>query len=374
MPTRATPSVDADALDLTPTERIVALAMRVALVQRAASSADGDRGSARSAALGAGVGRLRDELTSCAGTAWCRELAADLSVTDPEMRASAVSGSVDDLPRQVRGRSRALLVLIDVCSSGAPGVRWDRRRRRSALAELTSALPDVDQDDLDRVTREIAVVRRALARRRTRWGRVAVASVVGVGIGVATMGAATPAIAAAVAGGGLTGAAATSAGLAALGGGSLAAGGFGMAGGSVLLTGIGVVSGLGFGATGSWLTGWSAGDIADEALRLAVATRLVVLAEQHDDELARRVVMALQERLDDVSAALETLSLRLRELRAANAELTAENKRLRDRLRTEFGETEQVGLAIETALDRIRSAGPDDVDAEVPAGTDGAAA
>lgn len=373
MPRRRTSTAVNGELDLTGPERVVGLALCAALLQRAVNVVGDKRRAARADAQQAVVRQLLDELEGCSDTAWCRELVDDLAVTDPEIRAAAVAHMAGDLAAHLRSRSRSLLVLIDVCMFDAPDVRWDARLRRTVLVQLTSFLEALDGRDIDRVTAEIAAVRRAVARRQTKWGRVAVASTVGVGIGVATMGAATPAIAAAVAGAGLSGAAATSAGLAVLGGGSLAAGGFGMAGGSILLAGIGVVSGLGAGATGSWLAGWSAGRVTAEALRLAVATRLVVLHEDHDEELAKRIVLAMQERLDDVTAALDVLSRRLHELREANTLLTAENRQLRHQLRVERVEARQIETALGTALDRIRSADPNDDAGDDPVVSAGAA-
>lgn len=78
--------------------------------------------------------------------------------------------------------------------------------------------------------------------------------ILGIGVGVAALGAATAGVAAPAIGGaiggamGLSGAAATSAGLAWLGGGSLAAGGFGMAGGTALLGALGAAGGGGLGS------------------------------------------------------------------------------------------------------------------------------
>ncbi|WP_308816522.1 hypothetical protein [Pseudonocardia alni] len=372
MPRRRTSTAVNGELDLTGPERVVGLVLCAALLQRAVNVVGDKRRAARADAQQAVVRQLLYELKGCSDTAWCRELDDDLAVTDPEIQAAAVA-HMADLAAHVRARSRSLLVLIDVCMFDAPDIRWDARLRRTVLVQLTSFLGALDRRDLDRVTAEIATVRRAVARRQTKWGRVAVASAVGVGIGVATMGAATPAIAAAVAGAGLSGAAATSAGLAVLGGGSLAAGGFGMAGGSILLAGIGVVSGLGTGVTGSWFAGWSASRVTAEALRLAVATRLVVLDEDHDEELAKRIVLAMQERLDDVTAALDVLSRRLHELREANTLLTAENRQLRAQLRVERVEALQIETALGTALERIRSAGPGDGAGDDPVVSTGAA-
>ena len=358
MPSRSA-QPPAEHLELSDPERVLVSAMQVVLLRQAAHAGGDKRGAARAAQLEVGVQQVRDDLARCAGTGWADALAEELAQTDPEMRAAAVGNIVADPGPRPTARSRALLVLIDVCLFAADGVRWDAGRRRRALAELTATMPVLTAADLERVLDELSAARRVLARRQTRWGRVAAASAAGVGLGVVTMGAATPAIAAAVAGGGLTGAAATSAGLAALGGGSLAAGGFGVAGGTILLTGVGAVSGLGAGAAGSWLSGWSAGQVASEALRLAVATRLVVLEEERDEETAKRVVMAMQERLDDVTAKLDVLTRRLREANATASRLTEENRRLRARLRAERGEARQIGAALETALERIQDTGHD---------------
>lgn len=349
------PPDPSEELVLTELERVVVGAMKVRLLRgdRAAASSEARR-SVRSGQINACVEEVRDALGRVDDASWANDLASDLAVADAEIRAGVVDDAVADLGALVTSRSRALLVLIEVCLFVPDEAAWNGRARQRTLRDLTSALPVLELSDLERVVREVSAARRALARRQVRWGRVAVASIVGVGLGVATMGVATPVIGAAVvAGTGLSGAAATSAGLAVLGGGSLAAGGFGMAGGSMLLTGVGVVSGFGAGAAGAWLTGWSAGGVAAEALRLAVATRLVVLEEERDEELAKRVVLALQQRLNDVTAKLERLAQRLAELNEDNNRLSAENQQLRTRLRREREETRQVGAALETALDLI---------------------
>lgn len=361
MPRQHQPTNPSEELELTDAERVVVEAMKTRLLRcdRAVATSEARR-AVRSSQIRACVQEVRDALGRVEDTSWASDLANELALADAEIRASLVDDAVGELGSQVTSRSRALLLLIDVCLFVPDETAWNGRVQQRTLWGLTAALPVLERSDLERVLREVSAARRALARRQIKWVRVAVASVVGVGVGVATMGAATPAIAAAVAAGtGLSGAAATSAGLAVLGGGSIAAGGFGVAGGSVLLTGVGVVSGFGAGAAGAWLTGWSAGQIAAEALRIAVATRLVVIEEERDDEMAKRVVLALQGRLDDVTAKLEILAQRLSELNETNRLLSAENRQLRTRLRAEREKTRRVGAALEAALDRIPlSSGP----------------
>lgn len=239
-------------------------------------------------------------------------------------------------------------------SSRPTGDRWVTRARRDALANIASHLSGLRPGDLDAVTTEFTAVLRAVGRTQIRWGRVAAASVVGVGLGVATAGAATPLIGAALGGAaGLTGAAATSAGLAALGGGSVAAGGFGVAGGAALLTGLGAITGAGAGAAGSRIRGWSAGQVVVDAVKLDVLTRLVVLDAEGDGEKARRVVEGLQARLDEVSARITGLAEQIRRLRADNERLTAENRELRERLQTEHDDAQVAGAALQVVIERL---------------------
>lgn len=98
--------------------------------------------------------------------------------------------------------------------------------------------------------------------------------------------------------------------------------------------------GAGVGAATSRLTGWSAGQVVADAVKLGVVTRLVVLAEQGDEEKAKRVVEALQARLGEVSAKISQLAEQIRQLSDNNQRLSAENLSLRTRLRTEHDQAQ----------------------------------
>lgn len=312
--------------------------------------------------------RIREEFASSVvantsslpsdAAAWARAFATCLASQSRFQQRKTLQEAPAALGPQATRRSRALLMLIELCAfqPWPKGMRWTAKSRQEALVEMAGHLPALGPDDLDAVTREFTIVLRQLRRKQIRWGRVAAASTVGIGLGVATAGIATPAIGAAIGGtAGLTGAAATSAGLALLGGGSLAAGGFGVAGGTALLTGLGAVTGVGVGAAASRLTGWSARQVVADAVKLGVVTRLVVLREQCDEEKAKRVVEALQARLGEVSAKISQLAEQIRQLSEQNQRLSAENRRLRARLRTEHDEAQLAEAALEVVLDRIPS-------------------
>lgn len=290
---------------------------------------------------------------------WARAAGAAIAAQAPSRQRAPIEDAVPDLAARITRRSRALLILIELYSfePWPDGVAWNVRSRRRALVDIAAHLPGLQPGDLDAVTAKFTAVLRAVRRKQIRWGRVAAASVVGVGLGVGTAGAATPLIGAALGGAiGLSGAAATSAGLAALGGGSIAAGGFGVAGGAALLTGLGAITGAGAGAAGSRLTGWSAGKVVVDAVKLDVVTRLVVLDAEGDDEKARRVVEGLQVRLDEVSTRISALADQIRRLRADNAALTAENQELRKRLEAEHDDARIAGAALQVVIERLPAA------------------
>jgi hypothetical protein len=256
----------------------------------------------------------------------------------------------------IERRSRALLLLIELVAfePWSGGVGWVPAARRGALAAAAGHLSGLRPGDLRAVTNEFDAILRALARRNVRWGRVAAVSAAGLVLGVASMGVAAPVIGAAVGGVlGFSGAAATSAGLAALGGGSMAAGGFGMAGGTVLLTGLGALGGASAAAAGSRLTGWSASQVVAAAVKLDLVTRMVLLDAEGDEVKARLVVEGLQTRLDEVGATLGRLAEQLRQLKADNSRLTAENAELRRRLEAEQAEAETAQATLEVVIDRI---------------------
>ncbi|MFD1235150.1 hypothetical protein ACFQ34_17820 [Pseudonocardia benzenivorans] len=287
---------------------------------------------------------------------WAREAAASIAGRVPAHQRGPIEDAAPVFGARIGRRSRALLLLIELVAfqPWPDDTAWVSRARADALTVVAGHLTALRAGDLRAVTAEFDAVRRALARRNVRWGRVAAVSAAGLVLGAATMGVAAPVIGAAVGGVlGFGGAAATSAGLAALGGGSLAAGGFGMAGGTALLTGLGALGGAGAGVVGSRLAGWTASDIVDAAIKLDVVARMVVLDAEGDEAKARLVVEALQVRLDEVTATIGRLAGQLRALAAENARLTAENAELKQRWESEQADAETARTALEVVIGRI---------------------
>lgn len=320
------------------------------------------------------VDELRDVVAGDdSASEWRHELVKVLgSVEDPAAAIGALEDVACEAGAEVDRRSRAILVLVELhlFQPWPVGCPWYAPLRRRSLAEAGGCLAGLRPGDNEAVTAELKAVTRLLRRKQVRWGRVAAAGVVGLGVGAATLGLAAPIIGATVgAAGGLSGAAATSAGLAALGGGSIAAGGLGVAGGTAVLAGAGAVAGMGVAAGGARASRWaSPGDVALEALKAGVLTRLVVLGEEHDEEKAKRVVQALQARLEQVSAGVTELGARIGRLTEANAELTAESAELRadnERLVAELTAERDRALLAEAALEAVIERIP--VDAPRPA-------
>jgi hypothetical protein len=310
--------------------------------------------------------RFRDEFAEAAAAAywsrgevlpgWAGEAAASIAARVPAQQRSVIEQAAALFGGHIGRRSRALLLLIELVAfqPWSDGIGWVPAARRDALAAAAGHLGALRPGDFRAVTSEFDAVLRALARRNVRWARVAAVSAAGLVLGVASMGVAAPAIGAAVGGVlGFSGAAATSAGLAALGGGSVAAGGFGMAGGTVLLTGLGALGGAGAGVAGSRLTGWSASQVVAAAVKLDVVARMVLLDAEGDEVKARLVVEGLQARLDEVGATIGRLAEQLRQLKADNSQLTAENAELRRRWEAERAEAETAQAALEVVIDRI---------------------
>jgi outer membrane murein-binding lipoprotein Lpp len=288
--------------------------------------------------------------------AWAVEHATAIAAKAPAHQRSLIETAAADFGRHVTQRSRALQLMIELTAfqPWAEQATWVPRARRDALGAVASYLPALRAGDRDAVQAEFAAVSRAVAHRNVRWGRLAAASAAGLVLGIATMGAAAPLIGAAVGGAlGMSGAAATSAGLAFLGGGSLAAGGFGMAGGTALLAGAGALGGAGAAAAGSRWTGWSAGQVVIDAIKLDVVARLVILDAEGDDEKARRVVEGLQARLDEVSSKVRQLSEQIRALRAENQRLSAENEQLRAQWEAERDDATMAETALQVVIGRI---------------------
>lgn len=273
---------------------------------------------------------------------------------DQDSSAAAVDSAPHELGHNVTERSHAVSMLIELMLYRPwpdSKIDWVSKVRSRSLREAAGSLPALRDNDLDIMEREYRVLMRRLRRASVKWGRVALVSAAGLGLGVVTAGWAAPFIGAAVGGAmGLSGAAATSAGLAALGGGSLAAGGFGVAGGTALLTGLGGAAGASAAALGARLSPWSAGQVIVDAIELDLYTRMV-LAD--DDEQARRVVETLHQRITDLGTVAAQLAERIQELSKDNARLTAENKELRKRLEHEYEDTRRAGTALEIVADRM---------------------
>lgn len=299
--------------------------------------------------------QLVNELADAGDT----QLADSLNLTTSGDLVSDLAARSGELCRLVEGRSRAMLLLIELVTFDPwqGQSRWVGQTRDKSLHEAQECLDSVAQRDVVRIESELKGIVKAVRRRSVRWGRVAAVSAVGLGLGVVTMGAAAPAIGAAIGTtAGLSGAAATSAGLATLGGGSLAAGGFGVAGGTALLTSMGAVGGASAAAAGTRWTQWTGGAVVIDAVKLDLVTRLIIVETEGNDAMARRVVESLQDRLAEVGARLTTLADQIQELKKQNAKLTTENKELRDRLKSEQAEAQLAEMTLAVVIDRVQSA------------------
>lgn len=285
-------------------------------------------------------------------------------------RSQALESGHTSLGRHITKRSRALLLLIDLYGFEPWGdAAWVAKTRTEALREIAQAIPSLRPEDLGSVATEYKSVLRELSRKSIPWTRLLLIGGGGLALGALTLGLAAPIIGAAVGSAtlGLSGAAATSAGLASLGGGSLAAGGFGMTGGTALLVGVGGVAGAGTAAAGGRWTGWTAGQVVAEAVKLEVVTRLVLIDAEGDDEKARKVVEGLNERIrglaEQVLQAAELVKTQrdqIAEMRRTNEAQASEIKRLRNEnkqtqerlreLKTARSTLEVIAERIETAL------------------------
>lgn len=296
---------------------------------------------------------------TCRGAGWEDRLTAQLaSVSLGAERRNRLAEAGPVLAGNVGDASRMYLLLIELYSfypwSAETKANWVKKTRMESLNTLALKMPTGTDRAVREVDKKFKEILRRLQRKNTNWWLVAGIALAGGAIGVLTMGLAAPAIGAAIGGVmGLSGAAATSAGLALLGGGSLAAGGFGMAGGTMLLAGIGGVVGGSAAAKGGRATGLTAGQVATETIKLQVLTDLVILKEQGDDATARLVVESLNERLEEIQKTIAALVERLESLNRDKANLTEENRRLHQELKSQQQELEIARTTLELAISDV---------------------
>ncbi|MFI7000197.1 hypothetical protein [Nocardia sp. NPDC050175] len=342
-------------------ESVSLAAMQIAMIQAdlVATRSENDivvKEKARDEAVSGLRAMLAEDESSMAGSQFVRELIVLVESDVAESVAERIADHGWQTLQEFVSRRSSLLMMVDLVlfDPWPDKAHWHAQTRQESLRALVSCLPEAGESDLAAMLTEQRALVRRLRRKNIRWGRVAVAGVVGLGVGVATAGWAAPIIGTAIGtAAGLSGAAATSAGLATLGGGSLAAGGFGVAGGTALVTSLGGIASAGVAATGARWTPWTAGQVVMGAMRLDLINRVVLAEETDKDEMRRRVVLALQQRLEEVIADRAVLIARIRRLNADKARLSAENRRLRDELRQQSQQAEISAAAIEVVLDRI---------------------
>ncbi|MEV0467672.1 hypothetical protein AB0I30_11380 [Nocardia tengchongensis] len=341
----------ADQLRLDEGEAFLLSSFRVLMLDQDLES-DKRRNSVKTATLDAEVEAATELLDYLSDSApvWIKEF----SETYGKSNTAAVFEAPTRLGGHLAGRPRAVLLMVELLLLhpwNEPKTEWVKDTRLRSLRTAASLLPHLREDDLTIMEREHAAILRRLRRSSVKWGRVALVTAAGLGLGVVTAGWAAPAIGAAIGGTmGLSGAAATSAGLAALGGGSLASGGLGMAGGTALLTGLGGAVGATAGAAGARWTQLSAAQIITDAIKLDLYVRMV---HSDDDELARRVVVSLQQRITELAEKTNQLAEQLREVSADRTRLAEENKQLRDQLKREHAESQLAESALEIVIDRL---------------------
>lgn len=282
-------------------------------------------------------------------SAGCNVRSSDLY--DPDAPARLASG--------IESRSRAMILLIDLMTFNPwfPSMKWVAAARSESLQLAAEQLTGLSKEDFDAATEEFDSLMRQLRRKSIKWGRVAAVSAVGLGIGVATAGAAAPAIGGVIGASlGLSGAAASSAGLAMLGGGSIAAGGFGMFGGTILVTGVGGAFAAGAAGATARFSRIGSAQVAADAIKMDLLAKLVLADSPDRDQKLRRVAEGLQSRINDISAKINLLSERIVTLKAENKRLGDENRSLKDELanlRADRAEAEKTRTTLEVVLDRL---------------------
>ncbi|GKW47358.1 hypothetical protein [Planococcus sp. NCCP-2050] len=126
------------------------------------------------------------------------------------------------------------------------------------------------------------------------WTKVLAGGIAGAIVIGITGGLAAPFVAGLAAPAGLAGAAAISAGLAALGGGAIAAGGFGMAGGIAVIVGGGTILGATSGTVAGALLSSSSDFTLQQAAKLEVVMKEIILFAQKDVKYAQKVLKEQQ--------------------------------------------------------------------------------
>jgi len=378
----STPSDVAEELALSPGEGVVLTAFQYRMMQRDIAAESSENRSVKKRPLRndfrriavlaiAGLAEPNDDRAAetSGADAWAIAFSKTLANAKRSEQYALLEDAPESMGAHVKSRSRALLLVIDLYGFEPwDGERWVDKTRKSSLREAVAFLPPLREEDLDSVASEYRSVLRTLRRKAINWPRVLLLVGGGLGLGALTFGLAAPVIGAAVGSAvfGLSGAAATSAGLAALGGGSVAAGGLGMAGGTALLAGVGGAAGAGVAAAGGRWTGWTAGQVVADAIKLEVVTKLILLDAQGDDAKARKVVEGLHDRISmlsrqvlEMARTVDSLKRKLAEQKdvvargeAAIAERDAEIARLKTELHNAKEQHQQVEFA-KTALELV---------------------
>ncbi len=256
--------------------------------------------------------------------AWAALFIDSIRSLDADERYNLLELSGPDLAARIDTRTRALLLLVDLCGF-QPWTQggWVVSTRRESLVEACRVFPSLRPDDLDAVETAYRNAIRSVRARSRSWAKILVVGGVGLGLGALTGGVAAPAI-----------------GLAALGGGSIAVGGLEMASGTLLITGAAV--GAGAFALGGHLRRWSAAPIVADAIRLEVISKLILRDAQGDDEAARLVVECLRERVDELQVKLVRLVEQIKETRQKLQDTEAVNRRLKQQAAAQDAQIERL--------------------------------
>ena len=289
------------------------------------------------------------------------EVVASFVVSISKMDAGSAykrmeEAAVELASQVVSSRSRGLMIFINLCAFEPWGkAGWNRGSRKERVAEMAAHLPFLRTDDPTNVQTEFRMILRRMRLQSIPWLKVSVLTLGGVGLGVLTAGLAAPIVGGIIGTSmGLSGAAATSAGLAALGGGSLAAGGLGMAGGTAIVGGVGGLTGAGLAAGTGRATGFTLGQVAADAVLMAVIARLVLADAEHDDAAARKVAESLHQRVSELESMASTmvdrvsqLKRKLKDAEAQRAEDGATIELLRAELQLAKDETRELEVTLQ---------------------------